>query len=331
VLARVRRGERVPAFDTERRDKERRPIEVSLSLSPIRDEAGHVVGISAIARDIAERRRLEAEREWLLLAERAARAEAEAAVRAHDELLAIVTHDLKNPLAAIQGYAQLLRRKARRGDTVGLETFGETLSQIEDGARRMGTMLGELLDSARLQAGRALELDPQPADLAELARRVAGWQTGTGVAPQIRVDATEAVECSCDQARLERAVDNLIGNAVKYSPDGGQILVRVERDGAWAVLSIRDHGIGIPVADKPRLFERFHRCANALGRFSGTGIGLASVRQIVEAHGGTIAVESEEGEGTTFTVRIPLRAPRRCEPGRGPDRQQMRTSGTDGP
>jgi signal transduction histidine kinase len=113
-----------------------------------------------------------------------------------------------------------------------------------------------------------------------------------------------------DRMRLERVLDNLLSNAVKYSPQGGPIAIRVGREddagGAWAVVSVRDDGIGVPAEDLPWIFERYRRAGNVAGRVAGTGIGLAGARQIVEQHGGTIGVESDEGQGTTVTVRLPL-------------------------
>ena len=113
-----------------------------------------------------------------------------------------------------------------------------------------------------------------------------------------------------DTDRLEQVIGNLLTNAIKYSPEGGPVdvtLARVEDEGgAWARLAVRDRGLGIPAEDRPRLFERFHRGSNVIGRIVGTGIGLASAARIVRQHGGSIAVESEEGEGSTFTVMLPL-------------------------
>jgi signal transduction histidine kinase len=111
-----------------------------------------------------------------------------------------------------------------------------------------------------------------------------------------------------DSARLERVLANLLANALKYSPSGGEVLVEVSRDADWAVLSVADHGIGIPAADLPHIFERFRRASNVAGRIAGSGLGLAGARDIVEQHGGTIFVLSEEGRGSRFVVRLPLLA-----------------------
>ena len=112
-----------------------------------------------------------------------------------------------------------------------------------------------------------------------------------------------------DVARLERVLGNLLSNAIKYSPNGGEIAVSVRAEAGQAVLTVQDRGIGIPPADQPRVFERFERARNAVGRIGGSGIGLATSKQIIEQHGGTIAVESREGQGSTFTVRLPLTPP----------------------
>jgi signal transduction histidine kinase len=109
-----------------------------------------------------------------------------------------------------------------------------------------------------------------------------------------------------DAIRLARVLDNLLGNAIKYSPKGGEIAVGVTREGRWAVLTVADEGMGIPAEDRSLIFEQFHRGRNVAGQMAGTGVGLAFVRRVVEQHGGNISVESQEGVGSTFTVRLPL-------------------------
>ncbi|GEM_PF-6743655 len=236
--------------------------------------------------------------------------ELQSAVREREELFTALSHDLKNPLTAIKGRADLLRREAQAPD-LDTPRLLAGLAQIAATATRMTTLLDELLDAARLRSGEPLTLHSRPTDLVALARRVASdYQQMTG-RHQITIESNEpSIVGHWDPLRLERVLGNLLGNALKYSPGGGVILVSVQRvttaDGTWASLSVRDPGIGIPAADVSRIFEAFQRGANVANRIPGTGIGLASALRIARAHGGNLTVESVEGAGSTFTLRLPL-------------------------
>jgi signal transduction histidine kinase len=233
------------------------------------------------------------------------------AIELRDTFLATVSHDLKNPLATIRGQAQLLRRLAA-GDSAPLA------ARVDDGMRRllatadrMGRILDGLLDVTSLELGRRLDLDRQRMDLVDVARRIVAEHQERAPRHFIQLAGEPELVGEWDVARLERVLDNLVGNAVKYSPEGSVVTVVCVReddaDGACAIVSVRDRGMGIPLADQGRIFERFQRAGN-VGGIAGAGIGLATVRDIVEQHGGTIGVESREGEGSTFTVRLPLAA-----------------------
>ncbi len=227
-----------------------------------------------------------------------------------------VAHDLKNPLGAIQAQAQLLQRWLRRAGTVSPETLEKGLDRIEGATGRAVGLINEMLDAAHLHTGRPLELRPQPTDLIGLVLASAEACQWVTISHAVHVDVTdEALVGLWDRSRLERVLDNLLANATKFSPNGGEITVRVGRvddaEGQWAVLTVMDQGIGIPASDLPHVFQPFRRGANVTGRIAGTGIGLAGAKQIVDQHGGTIEVESEEGVGSTFTVRLPL--PTDCE------------------
>jgi PAS domain S-box-containing protein len=230
------------------------------------------------------------------------------AERAREALLASVSHDLKSPLTVIRGHAQLLQMKARRPGANPAE-MNDGLAKIDAAASRMAAQLTELLDVARLQMGEELDLQREPFDLVALVRERVAVHQQTTRRHEIVVE-TEIREMigEWDRARLERVLDNLIGNAVKYSPTGGAVNVRIcgERDGSgdWAVVTVTDQGVGIPRADLAHVFAPFQRGRN-VGTIPGTGVGLAGARQIVEQHGGTIAVESAEGAGSEFTVRLP--------------------------
>ncbi len=244
-------------------------------------------------------------------AERRARAEAEAAVRIRDEFLAAVAHDLKNPLGAIRGYAQLLQRRVARSDALDAGSLAQGLVTIDQMVGRAVAQIDELLDLARLHAGQALPLDLRPTDLVALVDRVAQVYQETTTRHRLRVERAAAeVVGVWDAIRLERVLGNLLSNAIKYSPEGGEIVLTVAEETrgrqTWATLTVRDQGIGIPPSDLPHIFERFYRASNAPVHVSGTGLGLAGSRQIVEQHGGTIAATGAEGGGTVFIVRLPI-------------------------
>ncbi|NTU85426.1 MAG: PAS domain-containing protein, partial [Chloroflexales bacterium] len=249
------------------------------------------------------------ERAWLYESERRAHVAAEEAVRTRDELLALVSHDLRNPLTVILGQDQIMVKHVRALGEPG-ERLLPRLTVIRDMVSQMEAQLDELLDAAQLQAGQALYLNCQPMDLVGLVREVVGAIQATSVKHQIRLTAPDlALMCLGDRRRLARVFANLLRNAISYSPTGGAVEVAITQEadaaGGWVAVSVRDAGIGIPAADLPRVFERFYRGANAVGRIRGTGLGLASARYIVEQHEGSIQVESVEGSGSTFTVRLP--------------------------
>jgi signal transduction histidine kinase len=237
--------------------------------------------------------------------------EAREALRARDVTLSTITHDLGQPLSSVKIRTQALRRRAAGGPGADARWLVDELASIDAATVKMLSMIGELLDLARLEAGRPLDLNWQPTDLVALVR--AGVESYQQTTDRHRIvletDADELIG-EWDGPRLERVLDNLLSNAVKYSPDGGTITVRVRRElgehGPYALLEVEDHGIGIPAADLPHVFDRFHRAANAAGRFSGAGIGLAGAKQIVDQHGGSIGVVSTEGDGACFSVRLPL-------------------------
>lgn len=233
-----------------------------------------------------------------------------------DEFLASAAHDLRTPLTAIKGSAQLLRRQLSRRPDELPERLDDGLATIDTTATHMAQMVDSLLDLVRLHFGRALELTRAPADLVALARAVAAEEALTSTRHSIVVDGDDAVIGEWDVSRVHRVISNLLGNAIKYSPEGGAIRVGVraaagsdECPTPHALLTVADDGIGIPRADLGRVFERFRRGSNVVGRIAGTGLGLAGARQIVEQHGGTIMIDSDEGSGTRVTVTLPMAAP----------------------
>jgi PAS domain S-box-containing protein len=234
--------------------------------------------------------------------------------RAEEEWRAFVdatAHDLRNPLTAVLGQTQLLQRRLRRDGGVDPEDAESRLAAIASSAARASGLIDDLMDTARLQAGQPLELRPTSIDLVSTVLTCAEEAQRIGASHTVRVVADAAVlQVHADRSRIERVIRNMLDNAVKYSPSGGDILIRTrsdqDDDGNWATLTIEDRGLGIPAADVPFVFDRFRRGANVEQHIAGSGIGLSGARQIVSQHGGTITVESTEGEGSTFTLRLPL-------------------------
>jgi signal transduction histidine kinase/CheY-like chemotaxis protein len=262
--------------------------------------------IAAKVGQFVDRRRAEETLRRSEAAERAARIEAEMAMRARDEFVATVSHDLSNPLATIKGHVQLLRRAVRRDAAPPPAQLDTRLATLEGAATDMERLIGDLLDAARLQAGRPLDLNRQPTDLVALARRAAEAYERLSDRHRLRVSArVPSAPGKWDVGRVQRVVANLLANAIKYSPSGGDVVISVDVEDRWAALAVRDDGMGIPASDLPHVFERFHRGSN-VARLSGTGLGLAGAKDIVEQHGGTISVMSTEGRGTTVVVRLPL-------------------------
>ncbi|QRN95993.1 response regulator [Archangium violaceum] len=246
-------------------------------------------------------RELEERRHQTERAERAARE----ALAVRDEFFAIATHDLKGPLQSILLSTQLLRRQlpaeVRKG---GVEARFE---QILRGTQRMGELIDHFLEVTR---GQERPLKREPVDLLGLVRTKMNELGPLAATHPVHLHVEGAgFQGEWDAASLERVLDNLLSNAVKYSPRGGPIDVELSEESpgpeGWVRLSVRDRGMGIPAADQPHIFERFRRGRNVAPAISGSGVGLASAHRLVAMHGGTLSVESQEGQGSVFIMRLP--------------------------
>jgi len=228
--------------------------------------------------------------------------------RQKDEFFALVSHELRTPLTSIIGYLELVLDDEELGDDT--RRFMEI---VERNARRLLRLVGDMLFVAQVEAGR-LSLERDAVDLLAVAREsVDAAQPAAqrrGVALTLDGEPVEAVEG--DRDRLGQTVDNLVSNALKFTPEGRAITVRVRERGASVEIDVADEGAGIPAEDLDRLFERFYRSSSESRRaVPGVGLGLSIVKTIVEAHGGTVDISSVEGEGTTVAVIVPHRQPAR--------------------
>ena len=238
--------------------------------------------------------------------ERAARAEAEAAVATREELLAVVSHDLRNPLSSIVTSACSLQRTNIEGQEG--ERAHKFAGIILRSADRMARLISDLLDLAQIQAG-GLSVQPASEEVDTLVRESVEMLQPLATQKSLKLDgvAGTGLEVHCDRERVLQILSNLVGNALKFTPEGGSILIEARRVGLEAVFSVRDTGLGISAEELPRIFDRFWQAEKKTR--AGIGLGLSIVKGVIEAHGGRLWVESKVGAGTTFYFALPLVEP----------------------
>jgi PAS domain S-box-containing protein len=268
-------------------------------------------GLSIYFQDISARKRAEAERSALLAEAQAARAAAEAATRVRDDFLIAAAHDLRTPLTAMVGYADLLQLQLDRGeppDAGGLRAY---LDALRAAGARLTDVVETMNDLAHVQMGQALSLKMGPVDLERLMRgtaRLVVDLAGSSAAPVEVEVQSDGQSLRGDHARLERALQVVIGNAVKYSVGRTPVHVMAAQYGEQVVITVRDQGVGIRASELPHIVLPFYRSATARD-LPGTSVGLAGAKAIVEQHGGTLTIASVEGRGTTVTITLPALAP----------------------
>lgn len=219
------------------------------------------------------------------------------------EFVSMVSHEFRTPLAIIDSTAQ---RIDRRKDNMTPDDLGQRVGKVRNAVKRLTVLIDDTLSMSRLEAGR-IEIRPQPTDLRVLLNEVRDQQQQMTRRHHIDMDIAGLPESFLVDPELMRQVFvNLLSNAVKYSPDADLVEVTGRTEDGTVVVVVRDHGLGIPAQDQPRLFDRFFRATNVTG-IAGTGIGLNLVKRLVELHGGTLTFYSAEGEGSTFTVRLPVK------------------------
>jgi two-component system sensor histidine kinase VicK len=282
IIARIESRQRVDHFETKRLTKHGKLIDVSLTISPVMDLSGRIIGISKIARDITHKKQEEQRK---------------------NDFIAIVSHELKTPLTSMRSYVQLALAKAvQRADP-----FTENvLRRAETQTGKMTNLIQDFLNLSRLEEGK-MTLNVSDFSLTGLMEEIMGDTVTVSVSHQFTYEACAEVRLCADREKIGQVLINLIGNAVKYSDEGSTVEVKCSIDNGLVQFSVRDQGRGISQSDQLRLFERFYRVEEAgSGQVSGFGIGLYLVSEILKLHGGEVRVESELGVGSTFSFALPI-------------------------
>ncbi len=293
IISCITKGRKVEHFQTTRITKYGKEIKVSLTVSPVKNRQGQVIGASKIARDITEQVAIQAQLEQQT-------EKLKELNRAKDEFIGMASHELKTPLTSIKAYVQLLERQFK-GEAQTALSITKTLRHVN----KLSGLISDLLDVSKIEAGK-LQLDFTTFPLGAFLLEVIDSVQHTTV--------THVIECKCDigelnvyadRERIEQVLTNLLTNAAKYSPKADKIVVGAVRTGNDLIVSVRDFGIGIPQAELDDVFSRFYRVKELHPSFSGLGIGLFISQEIIQRHHGRIWVESQEGSGSTFYFSIP--------------------------
>lgn len=298
ILARLQKGERVDHFETQRLKKDGSIVDVSLTISPIRNTDGVIVGASKIARDITFQKVAQQQ-------VKAAALEAERQGRMKDEFLATLSHELRTPLQSIRGWTQLLL-----SSEFDAEEVKQGLEVIDRNACAQTRIIEDLLDMNRILSGK-VRLDVQRVELPSIIEASIETVKPAAIAKNIRLHAVLdplALPVIGDPSRLQQIFWNVLSNAIKFTPNGGKVMVALERVNSHLEVSFSDTGIGINPQFLPHVFERFRQAdASSTRTHGGLGLGLAIVKHLTELHGGSVRVKSAgEGQGTTFSILLPL-------------------------
>lgn len=293
IITQIRAGQRINHFETVRMRKDGREINVSITVSPIKDKYGKITGASKIARDITDKVEMENQRK--VLTERLQELN-----YYKDEFMAMASHELKTPLTVIKANLQILENKMQADNKI--DFVKKTLRQVN----KLTDLISDLLDVSKIQSGK-LDLNRTNFDLTQfLTEIVESIQQTTPNHDIVLNTHNKKLVARGDKDRLEQVVINVLTNAIKYSPNAKKVTVDADVKDKNIIIRVKDEGIGIPQDDLDKVFTRFFRVRGLASTFSGSGIGLYISSEIIKRHGGEIWVESETGKGSTFYFSIPL-------------------------
>jgi PAS domain S-box-containing protein len=282
ILARLSSGERVQHFETKRQTKDGRLIDVSLTISPVKDPQGNIIGLSKIARDITEKKLDETRK---------------------SDFIGMVSHELKTPLTSLGAIIQVANAKLRNSED---DFIVGAMQKANQQIKRMTAMINGFLNISRLESGK-IHIDKQDFDMETLILDVIEEANLTVSTHLIHFECCQPILVSADRDKIGSVISNFVSNAIKYSPKGGDIVVTCTTKDDRVIVSVKDHGMGIKPEDLAKIFDRYYRVeADHTRHISGFGIGLYLSSEIIERHGGSVWAESESGKGSTFYFSLLL-------------------------
>jgi PAS domain S-box-containing protein len=296
IIENIRKGKKVNHFETVRRTKGGTEINISLTVSPVLNQFGKVIGASKVARDITEK--IELEKQQKLYTEKLKELN-----NYKDEFMAMASHELKTPLTVIKANLQILEYKLISDPNIGF--INKTLQSVN----KLSNLIASLLDVSKIQSGK-LELNISKFDMTALLKETMESIQQTSPDHSITFENREKLIVIADRERIEQVIVNLLTNAVKYSPYADKISVEAYLKDETIEVCVRDEGIGIPKGDIDKIFTRFFRVQGIASTFSGSGIGLYISSEIIKRHGGDMWVQSEVGKGSAFYFSVPCKVKR---------------------
>lgn len=292
IIENVRKGIKVDHFETIRVAKNGKEINISLTVSPIKNRNGEIVGASKVARDITEK--IEAEKQRLLYTERLKELN-----NYKDDFMAMASHELKTPMTIIKANLQILEHKMKLDSNI--DFIHRTVKQVN----KLTELVNTLLDISKIHAGK-LQINTSLVDMNIVLKEIINNIQQTTTTHNISFKKSkEKLLVLADTDRIDQVVINILVNAIKYSPNCGDIIVNACKKENKIIVGIKDCGIGIPKQDLENIFSRFYRVSGLASTFAGSGIGLYISSEIIKQHGGSIWAESKLGEGSVFYFSIP--------------------------
>jgi PAS domain S-box-containing protein len=299
IISKIARGEKIDHIETIRKTKAGKEINMSVTISPIKDGNNNIIGASKIARDITQKKEIEKQKQVFIK-------KLQRLNEYKDDFMMMASHELKTPITIIKANLQILHELVTKG-VADITFVNKSLHQVE----KLSNLISELMDVSKIQNGK-LDLHISLFNLFGLLKEiVAEMQQITSDHKIVLNKSEQSLEIKADRERIKQVLVNMLGNAIKYSPGGEEINIETSVKENGVIVKVKDNGIGIPAEDIDKVFTRFYRAGGVASTFSGAGIGLYISSEIIRHHGGKMWVESEPDKGSVFYFEIPWQIPKK--------------------